>query len=312
MLTLVKIEQLDAILRADLSSGKLRINISEMDIIGTKEVFNSTTLEYKLRYHRKTKIGTNLTNEVLFEFCEDNNFDIDKDLLEINVDVFDMDGVKRSFCVKDILDYVAEQEKCVLYQGRWYEYNDDYITYLEKSLEKITTIYEPKYDFSQDKHDKYIQSKLKEGGKVDDLKKKYYAERVFNELMIEEGYKNYDRNNQNLDGHIIEPMDLYYEGCMYAVKMGASSAKLCYAVEQSLSSLRLYENGKLDLPIEDKITKVALWFVLERNNHIEDENGRPDLKKLKLLMLKNSIDDWSKKVRMMGYIPLIYINYRSK
>lgn len=43
--------------------------------------------------------------------------------------------------------------------------------------------------------------------------------------------------------------------------------------------------------------------------HIEDENGKPDLNRLKMLMLKNRLDQWKKEVRVQGYKPLIYINY---
>ena len=44
---------------------------------------------------------------------------------------------------------------------------------------------------------------------------------------------------------------------------------------------------------------------------IEDANGKPDLSRLKMLMLKNRLDQWKKEVRLMAIRPLIYINYRS-
>ena len=104
-------------------------------------------------------------------------------------------------------------------------------------------------------------------------------------------------------------MDLYKDEAMYVVKFGNTSGKLCYAVDQSLTSLKLYKSGKLQgMP---PVHTAVLWFVLDRG-HIEDDNGEPDLSQLKMLMLKNRLDQWKKEVRLMAIRPLIYINYRSK
>lgn len=41
-------------------------------------------------------------------------------------------------------------------------------------------------------------------------------------------------------------------------------------------------------------------------------NNKVDLTDLNMLMLKNRIDQWKKEVRLAGYTPIIYINYREK
>ena len=102
-------------------------------------------------------------------------------------------------------------------------------------------------------------------------------------------------------------MDLYKDGLMCCVKIGNTSGKLCYAVDQSLNTLKLHKCKKVELP---ETKKVVLWFVLERERHIEDEFGRPDINRVKMLILKNKIDEWKKEVLLMGYQPMIYINYR--
>ena len=58
------------------------------------------------------------------------------------------------------------------------------------------------------------------------------------------------------------------------------------------------------------VTTAVLWIVLERATHIEDPDGKPDLNRLNMLMLKNRLDQWKKEVRLMGVHPLVYINYR--
>ena len=113
------------------------------------------------------------------------------------------------------------QGQLPLSKGKWYRYNDDYLEYLRDLIAEIPTEYHPEYDFSTEIHNRYIKSRMEEArrnpefaGKDDgfvrnELKKKFYAERVFNELMARDhGFENHDRNTQNIDGHDVEVMDL--------------------------------------------------------------------------------------------------------
>ena len=122
------------------------------------------------------------------------------------------------------------------------------------------------------------------------------------------GFINYDRYDQRVGNARVEKMDLYKNQTMFAVKIGNTSSKLCYAIDQSLTSLKLYKRRLLEnMPT---ITTVAVWLVLERDEHIEDANGRPVIDALNMLMLKNRLDQWKKEVRVQGFTPIIYINYR--
>lgn len=104
-------------------------------------------------------------------------------------------------------------------------------------------------------------------------------------------------------------MDLYKDNKMFAVKIGNTSGKLCYTVDQSLTTLKLLRQNKLnDFP---NVNTVVLWFVLKNHKHIEDQNNRPDINKLNMLLLKIRLDQWKKEVRLQGMKPLIYINYRT-
>lgn len=102
-------------------------------------------------------------------------------------------------------------------------------------------------------------------------------------------------------------MDLYKDKAMFAVKIGNSSAKLSYAVEQSISSIKMYKH-KL-LPQMPEINKVVVWIVLRNHRHLPIVGNRPDISSLGMVMLKNRLDSWKKEVRLLGYKPIIYINY---
>lgn len=296
------------------------IAISELDVIGATEIFNRNDSEYILKYRRKEKKIVSLNSTVLKDFCEESNLDYNDVLLDISVQLLVNGQSVSTKKVKDIIDYTDDEERCLLSNGQWYHFNDDYMSYLKSSINELETYYYPEFDFSRQMINEYIEAVFPTEKDSEDyigmsdkdiknsLSKKYYRERVFNELMAtDKGFINYDRQDQSLDGHKIEIMDLYKDKCMFAVKIGNSSAKLCFAVDQSINSIKMYKHRTIpDLP---EIDKVGIWLILDRMAHIEDENGTPNINRLEMLMLKNRLDQWKKEVRLMGYKPVVYINY---
>lgn len=295
--------------------------ISELDIIGATEVFNRNDNEFILKYKRKEKTVTSLSNDELKAFCEENDFDFGESVLDITVySLLDGEKVCHSL-VRDLIDFTDDEERCLLSKGVWYQYNDDYLAYLRDSIGEIRAEYHPDFDFNATLFNDFVEAQFavaridpKLADKTDaelseGLKKKFYAERAFNLIMERNhGFQNFDRTGYSVGGAEIELMDLYKDKTMYAVKIGNSSAKLCYAIDQSISSLKMYKHKLLNgMP---EIDTVAVWLVLERATHIE-KNGVPDIDDLEMLMLKNRLDQWKKEVRLQGFKPLIYVNYRT-
>ena len=315
-----KIQQLDERLNAAIEEEP-EIHISELDIIGATEIFNHNDCEFVLKYKRNEKPVTSLSHEELHAFCDDFGLDFATEVLNITVISLYEGNQVDSAKVKKLIDFTCDTEQCLLSKGIWYQYNDDYLDYLRASIAEIQTVYNPAYDFSDAMHDAFVETKLPEAralpknqGKSDDtlrkgLKLKFYAERAYNLLMERDyGFINYDRYDQRVGNARVEKMDLYKNQTMFAVKIGNTSSKLCYAIDQSLTSLKLYKRRLLEnMPT---ITTVAVWLVLERDEHIEDANGRPVIDALNMLMLKNRLDQWKKEVRVQGFTPIIYINYR--
>ena len=316
-----ELQRLNAKLAAGVCDNPGQLNIAELDIIGATEIFNNNDSMFELKYGRKSKKVTSLTSEEICCFCQENNLDYASMMLDIAVvSYYNGDPIvtKR---VRDLIEYTLDEEMVLLSKGIWYRYNDDYLTYLEASIAEIDAEYHPEYDFTTAIHNAFVERKYVAEKDSDDyagksetvvknaLKTKYYAERAFNLIRAEDnGFQNFDRNPDRVGNSKVEEMDLYKDEAMYVVKIGNTSGKLCYAVDQSLTSLKLYKNGKL--PGMPQIRTAVLWLVLDRG-HIEDDNGKPDLSRLKMLMLKNRLDQWKKEVRLMAIRPLIYINYRS-
>lgn len=294
--------------------------ISELDIIGVTEVFNNQDALFELRLSHKHKKVTDLNYSELEKFALEKEFDLAGKILEIVVKSFYNGEIVRSDKIRNLIDYVDDEERCILNKGNWYHYNDDYQKYLAESISELEVIYNPKYDFSDIIHTDFVEGKFVDEKDNEDykglsdnkikekLKKKYYAERTFNLIRENDGFTNYDRVTSSFGGAQIELMDLYRDETMYAVKIGKASSGLCYAVDQSISSLRMYKHKTLENMPE--IKNVAVWLILQRDELELNYNGQPNLNNLKMIMLKNKLDSWKKEVRLQGLKPIIYINYK--
>lgn len=297
--------------------------IPELEIIGANEIFNHTDDEFELKYPRANarKISA-LTIQEVSQFCSENVINtIDKiDKIKI-VRCRDGEAIV-TLSLRNIIEYTDDENKCIFSGGKWYVFNQDYLTYLNDSIKEIESFYHREYDFNATIHDCFIDSKYeaekgdakyagKENAEIKKaLKRKYYAERCFNLLREQEGlFTNHDRVGTSAG---FEKMDLYEiaTATMFAVKKGNASSDFCYAVDQSLTALKKLKHGEIsDMPL---IKNVGLWFILERAEHLPTtEQNKVDLCSLDMLMLKNRIDQWKKEVRLAGYKPIIYINYRS-
>lgn len=314
------IHELDERLLEKIEENIECINISELDIIGATEIFNNNDASFTLKHEHKHQDIQELTKENILQFMEENNFNIRKNFLNIKV-VSKKNG--EPVCtdiMKKLVDFTDDEKRCLLLKGEWYSFNDDYVQYLQDSIAELDVIYDSRFDFPYKKLSEYVERKYQEEKDCIDyagltgeqikkkIKDKYYAERVFNNILSEQfGFENHDRDSDETGAGKVELMDLYKDGTMYAVKIGNSSAKLSYVVEQSISSTRMYKHQSLpDMP---RVEKVAVWIVLKRCTHLPEIDGKPDLSSLKMIMLKNRLDAWKKEVRILGYIPVVYLNY---
>ncbi|WP_328598719.1 DUF6119 family protein [Inconstantimicrobium porci] len=295
------------------------ISFSETDIVGTTEVFNHNDANFVAYYKRHRKTLDELNYENLKEFINDNEIKFDE-ILDIKIISY-VDGVSRKTdTIKQLIDYTNESEKCILSKGEWYKYNDDYLNYLQESISEIEVVNYDKYDlsirkFKEYQERKYEEDKYKEkykGKSEKEIRKSisniYYKEKYYNSMLEEEfGFENLDREFEFVGKSKIEVMDLYKDDTMFAVKIGKTSGKLCYVVDQSLEALKVYKHNILDNKPE--IKNVAIWIVLQKAKKLKEINGKPDINELDMLILKNKLDGWKKEVRVLGFKPIIYINY---
>lgn len=312
-----RVKELDKELIDNIKKQNVEIEFSEFDIVGVNEIFYHNDYGLIISCGENNEIVEELDCVKINKFIEKNNIN-DEEILNIKIQAINDEYPVPVQELKNLIDFTDDKEKVVISNGVWYEYNDDYLRYLKESIKEIDIEYDIKYDKFDNEYLKYINEQYeKEKNCIEysaknetevktALKKKLYKERVFNLLReINDGYINCDRKIENSDGNKYELMDLYKDKAIYAVKIGNSSSKLCYALEQSIIGMKMLKNKNSELEVE----KIGIWLVLERKNKLKLTNGTIDLNSLDMLMLKNRIDSWKKEVRLAGYKPVVRINY---
>lgn len=53
---------------------------------------------------------------------------------------------------------------------------------------------------------------------------------------------------------------------------------------------------------------VVVWVIFDSDSLYKFVSKDTDLSQLKLLGLKNRLDEWKKEVRLLGYKPVVYLN----
>lgn len=314
--------ELDARLAEDFKRGNFAITFSDFDIIGTQEVFYSASQGYTIKYKRNRKDVETINETVLRDFCEEKGLDFNEVALDLRISARS-DSNFTEYEIRNLIDYTNEEEQCVLLKGDWYRYNDDYLDELDASMDEFEVVADTKFDWSEERYSEILSEIYEEekdsekySGKSEEevmslLKRAYYQERAYNKYLEKKyEYLLLDRKIIRAQGQSMELADLYHEGCLIAVKIGATSSKLCYAVDQIDASAKAVKKNQLKF--ERPLQKVAVLMVLDRANELPTENGKVKLKELKLIVLKNRLNEWKSEMRHLGLEPVIYIGYRRR
>lgn len=318
----IKDEELVNTLTQDFLEGieneVIEIEFSEYQVHATHTIFSRSD-QYKILYNRNGDFVDNISIEEIREYSNNHNINI-KDLVEKGkIQVYSDGGSVYTLSILERAFYTNEENNAVFQDGKWYKYNNDYIEYMNSSIAEIEVINNNDFDFSKSAYNQYLLEKYNElryndeytNMDEDEIKKKikhkYYKEYYFNDNLTNYGYVNFDRELEILDAHKYEVMDSYKDNCMYTVKIGSGSAKLCYAIDQSILALELYKKNKIENLTG--INEISLWLILDRRTRLPIVNGKIQLNNLKMIILKNKLDYWKKEVRLKGFNPKICINY---
>lgn len=291
---------------------------SELDIYGSTEIINNADQKFCIQYIRHRLDVPEINWENIKTFCEKFSLPVDRQILDFKVTYYKDNQNIFTKKIKELIEFICDEKQAYLSKGIWYQFNEDFISSLNESVSHIPTAYCHFADIDRKRYQKIIKEEIDKAKLLDEnigkseeelakmISSRNYTERIFNQLRQKEGYQLLDRVTEAFDGHPIEVADLYKDGELISVKIGGGSEKLCYAVDQSLSGFKYYQTHKASLALE--VHTVAIWLVLTRSS-IEDSDGNPDLRILKMLSLKMRLDGWARNIRNNYMTPKVYISY---
>jgi len=230
------------------------VGIEEFSLSGVNFIFSDAN-EYSLyrrgRKREKINIGHNLSIEALLDFIHSQSISLDEEIDNILVEVRNPYGRNRSEPLKKFLDFIDDENRYCLIDGKWYKFSLSYVEFLKREVDKLAIEYEPRFDIIGEP----------------------ISEEQFNRIRAEQdGFLNYDRTIVSIDGkYRVEKVDLLKEDSLYFVKIGKPQ-KLVYVIDQSLILLKILQNQDGRLEIEGhtiRIDYIYLWLVLERNTDIQ-------------------------------------------
>ena len=277
------------------------INLNEFTIIGCDFFFENESEKLLKLGHQEYPIEL-LDLEEVFQICVTKGIDIQQLMEHANI-VYKNESNKIVFRepFKKHVNYELKDKNVCFYDGRWYEYNNDYIKLVQDEIKTIQVEYKKQDNIQKsnlyDKEGLYREEKI---NKI--LAKKYSGLLLDRNCLI----LKYD-NEFNHNDYKIEIADLIMDNTYFSLKIG-NSQSLSYCVDQSLLSANLINSNMVNLEkIEnDKINKIGLWFYLDRKRFFD--KLPINLLNLNSIMLISKISIWSKQIKSMGKVPIIYIS----
>ena len=280
------IQNLDEKLVEAILSHSIETLTDEVSVYGVDFVFsdnNQYAFYMKGNKPREKELNYgDLNIHRLIEFIKENKIDLKRDINNIKVRITNEQSRPRSEPLKNTLDFVDDEGHCLM-NGRWYRFNQSYITYLQNEVDKINIAIHD-YEFLP----------------------KDLDEAKFNRDKESEGFLCFDKDFTFKKKYRIEKMDLYKDGTLYFVKMGTPQ-KLGYVIDQSLNTVRILQNYEDYIEINGEKVRpknICLWLILERKNTIQK------ISELKSLILLMKLVEWRKTVISADFNPIINIGYK--
>lgn len=315
------IDELEERMRESFEQELPTVVLAEFSVIGSEEVFNRADAYQLYASQKGRKDCSELSIEGIKAFCAEHEIKSVTEMMGIVVRFMEDGKPRRKVRVHDLIDYMDEDNQCLLCDGVWRKFNYDYMSYLHESLAEIPVVYNSEFDLKEGDLQSYHKAMLAEAeqnGEFDGLDEKtrnqkiahkYYPEYVFNRLRSEnDGYTLYDRTSHHVGESKFELCDLMKAGAMFFVKRGNASGGLTYMVDQSLVTLDLLR--KHALPDAPEIKQIGLWIILQRRGERLPMVGKTlQWEKLNMLLFKVQVEEWQRRVRDAGMLPIIYLNY---
>lgn len=249
-------------------------------IVGIDFIFPSNQ-RYALKFKRQQSEDLESLDMAILKSFIDMHSISDDEILEIRVKVMQDDAKPYSKTLKQSLEFTLDEDRVMLADGEWKEFNEDYLTQLHTYIDGVITI------------DTSFEDQLKEIST---------NEPTFNSNAQQYGYTLADTDFSIIDlsRHTIEAWDLKKDRVVFAVKFGTPQ-KLGYVCDQSVNTLEIMRNAPQYRTTLDFDT-YCLWLGVVRVNIPQK------LSEIASIIFKQKLETWARKCREMGINPIVRLS----
>jgi uncharacterized protein (TIGR04141 family) len=129
-----------------LNPADLDISLNEISVIGSSIYFDQDS-SMAVKYNRIVKNINALDLSEVFQFIKDNQISLSDFILKGKIVFYGDDGIQLfTESIYNFISYDIQEKKVSLYEGVWNEYNSDFISLVQKSVQKIETHYDKQFD----------------------------------------------------------------------------------------------------------------------------------------------------------------------
>lgn len=254
------------------------------DLFGVDFVFSGHE-KYKFSHRGEdSDYLEELTMETLKQYINTNSIP-KNEIMGIKVIIEKEDSKPYIRQIKESLDYIVDGENVILSQGRWMEFNEDYLNQLNEYIDSIDL------------------EKVEDG-----LININGVEGDFNIALENYGYSIADKDFSKIkvrSGTPIEAWDLKKAETVYAVKFGTAQ-KLGYVCDQANNTLELISKKANTKKLNKDFKNYCLWF------GIDNKNLPTKISQINSIILKQKIESWARKALEFGITPKIKISKHAK
>jgi len=294
-----------AIEQWDQSDSHNDISVPTFFLIGTK-IMQSNASEYTVTCnHKSLTLSGDLAFAPIIQFWRENSIPLDVALLKTNVRV----EKKYTVPLKELIEFTSIEDHCCLRLGKWYEYNQSFLSELYKSVDRIPfrNHYDDDYCFCKDALLQKSGIKL-----IKDKNQKVPYETLYNNELagrfhwdiIHPSTEKFEEN----DSMRHEICDLLAGDTLYFVKIG-STGNFAEAVDQANQTLEKIARNDNVLTLEhgDNLipSRIVLLLVYSRDKK-KVVKKLSDINSLNFLLHLDALDRFAKQLNIQVEIDFVY------
>lgn len=280
-----------------LNPTDIDFSLNEISVIGSSIYFDQDS-SMAIKYNKITKNINSLDLGEVFQFVKDNQILLADFILKGKIVYYGEDDSQLfSESIYNFISFDIHERKVSLYEGTWNEYNNDFISLVQKTVQKIETHHDKQFD-DMDTLCRSVKGAYKEEKIINYLCTKLIAKSI-DKAMYRLSYE----TNAFKNKFQIELGDMIINTNEYCSLKQGDNKSFNYCFDQSELAAEImdrpgYENDKAEI--------ICVWLFMKKLPI--NSAGIIDLTIINSIMLQRKIALWNSELMRLGYPHKIRIN----